>query len=457
MLTSPDVIKPGAPFPFVSSDTERRRLEDYQAMDALLSGDHYSVFSAAFMRLMRGDGQIVQIELPWARKIRLTFADLLCGEQARIRTTDEQQQDYVDDLIARIDLWPVIYEAAGDTVSYGDGVLKLGKRNGRLMLTTQPPKFWFPIVDPFDCRIVNGHVLAWRTNTGTPESPVWKGRAEVHMPGTIHTYEFRLSPGGDMIVSVDDLGEQPTGTDRLLVFHAPAWRTSSELYGHSIFSDADSLLAELEVRYAQISKVLDKHTEPGMYGPESALVQNEAGEWVLPTGRFYPLEQGDTPPGYVTWDAQMTAALEFIRLLQEQLYIATDTCPALMGKLEQGMAESGSALKRLLIAPLAAVNRLRITYDAVIKDVLTTAADLEGVALSKLHIEWRDGLPEDPVEAAQVEQTRLASGNTSTRASVIRLDGLQGEALEEELKRIAEERGTAIAQASDIVTLPPRE
>ena len=54
-------------------------------------------------------------------------------------------------------------------------------------------------------------------------------------------------------------------------------------------------------------------------------------------------------------------------------------------------------------------------------------------------IEWADGLPNDPMEQADIESKRMMSGTTSLESAVRRLDGLEGEALEQELERI---RGT---------------
>jgi hypothetical protein len=452
MLTSLDAIRPGAPFP----PSDATRLQTCEHVDNLLEGEHGTVFMESFMRLMRDDGTIVEIDLPWVRKTRLIFADLLCGEPGRIRCEDTEQQPYLDDLIRRLDLWRNLHEACGDTVSYGDGVLKLRKRNGKVTLSPQPPKFWFPVVEEDDIRSVIGHVLTWKINRGDESNPKWVGKAEVHRPGNIDTYTFTLNYDGTKIGEITDQTSVKSGVKDMLLFHAPNWRTSSELCGHSIFDDADSILSEMEVRYAQMSKVLDKHSDPGMYGPENALEQDpKTGEWKVKGGRFYPLVAGDEKPGYVTWDGMLFPNIEMVKLLREELYAATDTCPALFGKLEQGMAESGSALKRLLISPLAAVNRLRLTYDPIVAAILRTAAELEGETLSLVTTEWRDGLPEDGMEAAQIEQTRASAGNTSTEASVVRLDGLEGKQLTEELARIEKDNRPA-PTAPPAITLPPR-
>jgi hypothetical protein len=106
--------------------------------------------------------------------------------------------------------------------------------------------------------------------------------------------------------------------------------------------------------------------------------------------------------------------------------------------------------------PLAAVNRLRLTYDPVVRDVLTTAAELEGQNLGHITIEWKDGLPEDPMEAAQVEQIRAAAGNTSVASSVQRLDNIDGEDLTAELERIKQDQSTNAPPPPATVMLPDK-
>ncbi len=57
-------------------------------------------------------------------------------------------------------------------------------------------------------------------------------------------------------------------------------------------------------------------------------------------------------------------------------------------------------------------------------------------------IMWKDGLPEDPLERAQIEQILKTSGLTSTYSSIKRLHDGDDEAAMEEMKRIAEERAS---------------
>ena len=71
-------------------------------------------------------------------------------------------------------------------------------------------------------------------------------------------------------------------------------------------------------------------------------------------------------------------------------------------------------------------------------------------------IEWADGLPNDPMEQADIESKRMTSGTTSLESAVRRLDGLDGEALEQELERIRGDRAATAGPSPDTgIKLPP--
>lgn len=205
-------------------------------------------------------------------------------------------------------------------------------------------------------------------------------------------------------------------------------------------------MQELEVRIAQISRILDKHADPNMYGPDSALEQDpETGEWVFRGGgKYFPVSQGEEPPGYVTWNGELEAAFKEIDLLMEQLYILSETSAAAFGQIKSGLAESGSALRRLMMAPLAKVNRIRMRLDPAVKKVLKLASELEaaagtGISLENINIQWQDGLPDDDKEVAEVYEIYLKNGVMSRETAIQKLFDLDPESLKSELERISRE------------------
>jgi len=93
--------------------------------------------------------------------------------------------------------------------------------------------------------------------------------------------------------------------------------TTDRVTGLDDYSDLDSIIQELEVRIAQISRILDKHADPNMYGPghgSGARSSNPANGDIVAAANISPVGQGEQPPGYVTWDGQLEAAFKQIDL-----------------------------------------------------------------------------------------------------------------------------------------------
>jgi len=64
--------------------------------------------------------------------------------------------------------------------------------------------------------------------------------------------------------------------------------------------------------------------DPNMYAAghgSGAAIQQPVRWGYRGGGKYFPVGQGEQPPGYVTWDGQLEAAFRQIDLLMEQLYI----------------------------------------------------------------------------------------------------------------------------------------
>lgn len=128
-----------------------------------------------------------------------------------------------------------------------------------------------------------------------------------------------------------------------------------------------------------------------------------------------------------------------IETMMQQFYILSETSPAVFGEIQSGLAESGSALKRLFMAPLAKVNRVRLGFDEGLREVVRLAAALDGQKVEP-RIAWRDGLPDDETERTQNEATAVGAGLTSKRSAMKRLYELNDKQADEEQRLIDDEK-----------------
>lgn len=466
MLTSLSFISPGNTWP---PPTEAERLERYAQNRLLFEGKHEQVYKD-WIRLLREDQQAtLEMVLNWHKRLTLLFADLLLGEPPRIIAGDQdsEEQKALERLIEDNDLFNVAYEVALDVSRYGTGIFKI-RYDGRAIIEGQQPAIWFPVVKPDNIKEIQAHVLAWTYE----EEALERGKTvkkkylqtEIHERGRITTAKYPIE--NNIIGPAIEQEETETDVDEFLVVPVNNILTTDRVTGLDDYSDLDSIIQELEVRIAQISRILDKHADPNMYGPDTVLERDPAtGQWGYRSGgKYFPVGKDEQPPGYVTWDGQLEAAFRQIDLLMEQLYILSETSAAAFGQLKSGLAESGTALRRLMMAPLAKVNRIRMRFDPALKEVLWLASILEraqgmagAVVLENIHIDWKDGLPDDEQEVTQNETQRYTAGLTSLESSLRRLYGLEGEALQEEIDRIRSEQSGQGATGLPPITLPAAE
>ncbi len=461
MLTSLDFLLSGKPWP---PPKEAERICRYAQNRLLFEGHHADVYKD-WIRLLREDQQAsLEMVLNWHKRLTLLFCDLLLGEPPRITAGDRgsPEQDTLDRILDENGLMNTAYEVALDLSRFGTGLFKI-RYDGRAIIEGQQPSIWYPVVAQDNLKEITAHVLAYSYEE---ESKGLLGnktqeylKTEIHERGKITSATFMLKNG--IISEERERAVTDTGVDEFLVVPVNNILTTDRITGLDDYTDLDSIIQELEVRTAQISRILDKHADPNMYGPDTALEQDSrTGEWSFRGGgKYFPVSPGDEKPGYVTWDGQLESAFKHIEHLTEQLYILSETSAAAFGQLKAGLAESGTALRRLMMAPLAKVNRIRMRFDPALKEVLWLASLLEvaqarqdAVVLEDIHINWNDGLPDDDQETVANETALYGSGLTSLESALKRIHGLEGEALDEELERI---RNDQPQTESPIITLPP--
>ena len=453
MLTSLDFLSEGKSWPPAA---EVERLSLYSNNAKLFEGKHDQVFKD-WVRLLREDQQAtLEIILNWHRRLSTLWADLLLGEPPRITAGDRNspEQQAVERLIRDNQLHNMAYEVALDVSRYGTGLFKV-RYDGRGIIEAQQPSVWFPVVKPDNVKEIVAHVLAWtwdeEQNGLFGKRKINHLKAEIHERGRITTAEYIVRDG--KIVSEVSREEQATGVNDFLVVPVNNILTSDRVIGLDDYSDLDSIIQELEIRVAQVCRILDKHADPNMYGPDTALEQDVAtGKWTFRGGgKYFPVGPDEKPPGYVTWDGQLEAAFKQIELLMEQLYVLGETSAAAFGQLKSGLAESGSALRRLMMAPLAKVNRIRLRFDPALKKALKLAAALEvaqgmpgAVKLENIDIAWQDGLPNDMRELSEIYALLVQNGLVSRETALKHLFEYESDTLREELMRITAETNAQV-------------
>lgn len=178
--------------------------------------------------------------------------------------------------------------------------------------------------------------------------------------------------------------------------------------------EATSIFDDMTGHVGMASKFLDvmgdnveKNGRPHLYGPDGIVVFEEDGTPVIDMeGMFFPLQEGDTPPGYLQWDTNTVAV--------RWGYEREETNALTMAGLTQALFDptlltgllSGSALVRVLIPFQIRVLHLARVNERAIAELLNmnwrVREDVPDVQIDEndLEVEWHF----DEILAANFEE-----------------------------------------------------
>lgn len=451
MLINLDFLKSGSQWP---PESEKTRLRNYQDHRRLFEDKHSEVYAEQMKRIERIIGNFSDvISFPvifnYQKLMALKIADLIFGEPPKITVADEKSQKIIDLILSETDLLDTAYMSAIDTVRYGDGLMLLGEVDNKPVVDISSPAYWFPVVDSSNIKRILYHVFAWQYPTDA-EGNHWELKVQIHNPKEPnlceqHRYILQGSHGGWTI------GREATRKEEQLletklnvcpVFRVSNVTVSDRVFGIDDYQSIDSIISEIIVRVSQISKVLDKHASPSMSGPLNTLeISPDTQQWAFRAGGFFPVNPGDPPVQYITWDASLDANFRQIELLVNQLYTISEMGSAIFGDLSNktGEVPSGSALRRLMMSPLAKARRIANKFNTPLKRVVSACAAIYGATIlpEEITITWNDGLPDDEMESAQIMGIRTGNKATiSQHTSIKRLDGATDSDAAAELEEI---------------------
>lgn len=430
---------------------EEARLSLYTINRTLYEGEHAMIHKDRWLKLFRDEEEAsYEIDINLNRRLTTLFADLLFGQDPTFTATNDDELTRLLSLGNSGSFLVDAYEVAVDMSRYGIGIFKAFHDGVQARVEAQPPQYWFPVVDPMNVKQVTSHIIAFEYLIGLDHYL----KVEEHTTGMVVEQTFALSRDGAKIIGAEDepFGTE-TGADNPLIFPCVNGSTSDSLYGKDDYSDVDSILTEMEVRHGQASRILDKNADPVLIGPRSAIKLNPiTGKAYTEVvgGKYIGATRDDIQPAYLTWDGSLMANNSELASLMELFYVLSETSPAAFGKLEQGLATSGSALRRLLIPTLAKVKRMKQAMVPAMIGVLKAAAQLDvkqrtlkAAVLDDLTIAMHDGIPVDPDEQVDVEAKLNLAGLTSKRSSLMRLFDMTAENADAELLQIEAEKPPA--------------
>lgn len=480
-------IKIGGQFPPVNAI---ERIAKYRRMKGLYYGEKGEVHERA-IKLLK--------DTPHAEKLRALYiacniadpivtkpADLLVGEPPIFdsgKADDSDEQMAINRYVEENDLVKLVHESVLANGYRGDSWIKVryDYRQDYNALT----ELGLPIPDTAEMEPIIEHVSAENVfpelsngsnknfkavNIAIVEWEVTDAGAtpylnvERHLPGLI-MYEryllsipssYRNNKYGHPVEIFTVEKQVPTGravdiietkVPEILVRHIPYKSTDDRWEGKGTLEALESILVAINDRLVSIDYILQKHSDPIMYGPDITSDKTIS----VGGGIYIPTSSEETTPGYMTWDGKLEGAFKELETLIGMAFQIAETPQWLFGTVlgDQNAGGTGTshtdgaAIKARFLPILSKVNRIKTHYDRALRDALYISQLLDIAHGDKKFeavypsITWRDGLPKNEKELAEIANIRTGGKPTiDVHTAIKRLDNLDDMQAQEIVKRI---------------------
>ena len=381
--------------------------------------------------LDRLDSEIsIVVNLP--RVIERKFAGMAI-RGLNLTPEKKAEQTTLDAILQASQFKTLSHAAAFRHGTYGNAIMSIRRTKGEVFIDARDPWTWFPEVNPADPTAVLRHVFAWQVVKDEKNYLV----QEIHAPNRILRLANRLIDGKlnepatwDMVFGAYPgtfKEEDAHEVDEPLVAF---WRNVTDaetVYGDSDFLGNDSLINEVDNRISQVSVVLDKHADPKMSGPKSAIkVDTKSGraEVDIKGSKFLERDgKEDAPWEYIVWQSQLESAFSALDRSIDLLCITTEMSPALIGLSDGAGVEATETLRLRAYNTLDAVEAKRVFMSDGLKQMARVALKLAGTSKpSDVRVEFGDPLPSSRKERTEEVRGERSAGLISLERAISRLN-----------------------------------
>lgn len=444
MLTNLNWLSEGATYPPVP---EVARINLYIENDKLFLTKHDVIWKSAFDQIaqrLKKSNIVVDTIFNYHQLLSKKIADFVCGEPPAITAGDNT--DKLLEILSREEFDSKLYESVIDISKLGNGVFKiLGDE-----LAIVDAKYWFPISDPSNLKKPVYHVIAYPI---TPDSDgkLTELYVEVHSIGSIdiRIYGFEGTSLKGTVKTLKSTTVQNTGLEDFAVVPLTNTTYSGNYFGIDDYAIINSIIKKIMWRLACGDKVMDKHSDPSLSGPSSALEQDpQSGMWFLNLSNYFKRDSATDPDvNYITWDGNLDANFKAIDLLFDQLYILSEMGSAFLEGSKSGSGESGEALKVKMISQRVKARRIVGTNAEKVKTLVMLLANVNGIKLNRndITITWKEGLPTDEAERTRILASAVGDKPLMSQYNAImKYQELSDKDTEKELERIRQEEAASL-------------
>lgn len=352
--------------------------------------------------------------LGYPRLLTIKTVDMLMGQPPLIvAQADEGKTDRIREIRGSCQLNNALKLALIDYSRFGVALLRIFKNEkNKAAITAWNPNDWTPVFYADGTNRIHYNVIGW-----------FHGKNNEKLTLQIHNTENGSYE--ERVCSVDSTGViktiesskvyNRTGGKQLLfaIVNTP---TTTNPLGTNDYEIINGLLQKAIQRLQAILRVLDEHADPSMTGPHSMLSRAENGELVFKTSKYYAVGNDEQKPEYLVWEANLDSSFRAFEELCKQIFLLSEMGEAFLGSSGGvGNVVSGTAMRFKMISPLEKARRISNELTEPLKQIVSTLLSIEHEIIDPkdVSITWRDSLPKDPREVAEL--ARLESGSIAVK------------------------------------------
>jgi Phage portal protein, SPP1 Gp6-like len=465
---------------FYPHPNHEARIERYKVNRKLVLGDHKNVFNKFGNKVKPNQKELLYVSVNLASIISKKSADFLFGESMQVsagKDSEAPEQIAMDRITENNEMSIKNYESALSNSYRGDSFYKVrvGQEFGgefppevdeyKVIVETQNAEYVFPETALGDANKIKAYHIAVPELIKSQEDVLdseWMLHVESHYSGKIEYSKFRLFPievnvQGD--VTKWKIGYEyeqyrsavATGVPYPLVVHVPNFSLDDSWMGIDDLTEHRSILEEINNRITQISDILDKHADAPIAVPIGTLREDSNGNTVYNVAQEKVFEiagKDDVIPQYITNSNPLVdQAFKELEMLIDLLFTVAEIPSVALGRNDSGTSgASGLSIKWRMNSLLSKINRKRQYYEKGLKRVyliaqmLENAVGIDDYEISMPKLKFKNGLPKDDMEEANIMAIRTGGKATlSQKSAMQKLDDLSDEQVEAELERMDEE------------------
>ena len=349
--------------------------------------------------------------LNYPRLLTVKTIDMVMGEPPVISAQSKDKLiDKIRDAKSSSGFISALKQGLIDYSRYGAMLLRVFKdENGSAKVAAWDPQEWVPVFYDDGTNRIHYNVLGWVIDD--------KLKVQIHNTED-GSYEERIYEfnENDLLIGNMISSHKYNSTGKKLLFAITNTPTTSNPLGTDDYAAINDLLQKAIERMMAILRVLDEHADPSMTGPYSLLSKTEQGETVFHTSRYYAVGNEEQKPEYLVWEANLDSSFKALNVLLDQIYILSEMGPAFIGASNSmGNVVSGTAMRYKMISPLEKARRIQNDLTEPLREVMSSILKINNIDVepSDLNIAWKDPLPKDPREIAEL--SRIESGSSAVK------------------------------------------